>query len=182
MKTEKIKQNIVKSSEYLSKNGKTLLIGASVAVGLLVMWKIYRSFTRKSKTEEEREKEQQVQGVIEQSINKQNLTITEQQAKNFAQQLLDAMDYAAPVYGTDEDTIASVLKKIKTKDDFLLIFKAFGLKEYNGNGLPPTGWARHIDNYEPRNLVYWLKAELSPRDGEAYTLAKKFSEMAGFAF
>lgn len=182
MKTSKLKENVAKTSQYLSHNAKPLLIGGAVMVGLLILYKVYRAFSSKTQTEEERIREQQVQGVIGQQINEKNLTISQSMARNFAQQLLDAMDYMEPLYGTDEQTILKVFKQIKTKDDFLLVFNAFGMKDYNGNGLPPTGVARYLDVYEPRNLVYWLKAELSPRDKEVYDLVKKVVENAGFVF
>lgn len=183
METSKAKEKIVKASDFLSKNGKSMLIGAAVLGGLIIIYKIYKNFSGKNKTEEEREREQQIKGVVNQPVNLKNTTITEQEAKNLAQQLLSAMDYAAPLYGTDEKTILAVFKKIKTSDDFILIFNAFGMKEYNGNGLPPTSsFGRMFDVFEPRDLVYWLKEELSPTDGEVYRVVKNVVEQSGFTF
>ena len=117
---------------------------------------------------------------IDLTINK--ATISKTQAQQFAQQLLDASNHMEPLYGTDEQTIEKVFLQLKKADDFKLIYQAFGQKNYNGNNSPPTGIFRHIDNYEPRDLVYWLKSELSPADGKVYTLVKERIESAGWQF
>lgn len=117
-----------------------------------------------------------------------NTTITKSQAANFAQQLLEAMNVKQPIYGTDEETIEKIFNKIKTKDDFLLVYDAFGMKDYNGNNSPPTGIWSNIDSYKKQNLVYWLKSELSngffasAAEKRAYKKVKEIVEKAGFVF
>jgi len=115
------------------------------------------------------------------SIVSSKLTIGNDQAKIYAQQLLDAMNAKQPFYGTDEKTILEVFKKINS-EDFKLIFYHFGMKDYNGHNSPPTGFWSNLDSYEKRNLVYWLNSELSPSDGQVYDLVKKTVNEAGFAF
>lgn len=118
------------------------------------------------------------------SIKENELTITPFQASNFAQQLLDAMNVKQPFYGTDEATIEAVFDKIKTASDFLLVFKAFDLRDYNGNNSPPDSalW-QWLDSYKPQNLVYWLKSELDPNDDKIiYNKVKNRVEPAGFTF
>lgn len=53
--------------------------------------------------------------------NTNNATITNAQAVNFAQQLLDAMNYMFPFYGTDEATIEAVFNKLQNSADFLKV-------------------------------------------------------------
>ncbi|MBL4669755.1 MAG: hypothetical protein JKY30_10900 [Flavobacteriales bacterium] len=110
-------------------------------------------------------------------------TITDQVAINFAQQLLDAMNEKAPLYGTDENTIKAVFLKLNNGHDFIKVFKAFGMKDYNGNNSPPEGIWSNLDSYEKRNLIYWLKKELHPFwDKKVFNIVKKKIELAGFVF
>lgn len=111
-----------------------------------------------------------------------NATISNQQAINYAQQLLDAMNVKQPLYGTDEETIEKVFDKLQTADDFIKVYNAFGTKDYNGHNSPPSGVWAYLDSYEKRNLVYWLKSELSQSDGSVYTKVKERIEGAGFTF
>jgi hypothetical protein len=115
--------------------------------------------------------------------NTNNATITNAQAVNFAQQLLDAMNYMFPFYGTDEATIEAVFNKLQNSADFLKVYHAFGEKDYNGNNSPPTGFWSNLDSYKKQNLVYWLKSELnSVLDREIYNKVKNIVELAGFTF
>ncbi len=107
--------------------------------------------------------------------------ITVQQAKVFAQQLLDAMNHGSPFWGTDEKTILNVFNKLSPAD-FKLVYNVFGKKDYNGYNSPPRGILANLDRYEKRDLVYWLNSELSPNDGEVYRKVKQTLNDAGFAF
>lgn len=123
-----------------------------------------------------------VTGADHLAVNTSNVTIDRSQAKIYAQQLLDAMNHKAPLYGTDEATISAVFDRI-TSDDFKLIYEAFGEKDYNGNNSPPEGFWSNLDSYEKRNLVYWLNAEISAwTDPVLYRKIKAIVEPAGFAF
>jgi hypothetical protein len=86
-------------------------------------------------------------------IQKENLTISPSDAALFANTLYGAM----LDFGTDEKTIYNVIGKISTKDDMLLVIKAFGMKQY----LWGTRTALIGQNY---NLLGWLRFELSDRE------------------
>jgi len=86
-------------------------------------------------------------------IQKDNLTLSPSDAALFANTLYGAM----LDFGTDEKTIYSIIDKISTKDDMLLVIKAFGMKQY----LWGTRVALIGQNY---NLLGWLRFELSNRE------------------
>ncbi|WP_291856913.1 hypothetical protein [Marinilabilia sp.] len=86
-------------------------------------------------------------------IQKENLTISPSDAALFANTLYGAM----LDFGTDEKTIYNIIGKISTKDDMLLVIKAFGMKQY----LWGTRTALIGQNY---NLLGWLRFELSDRE------------------
>nr|WP_321411465.1 hypothetical protein [uncultured Carboxylicivirga sp.] len=96
-------------------------------------------------------------------IQKENLTISPSDAALFANTLYGAM----LDFGTDEKTIYSTIDKISTKDDMLLVIKAFGMKQY----LWGTRAAFIGQDY---NLVGWLRFELS--DSEIAKIKPKFDQ------
>lgn len=108
-------------------------------------------------------------------------TITDEEAKKYAQTLLEAMDLQP--YGTEVSKIKGVFENINA-DDFILVFNAFGMKNYNGTGSPPETWVfQQLDNFTERNLVYWLGSELSSWwDGETFDMVEKTVTEAGFIF
>lgn len=108
-------------------------------------------------------------------------TISNQQAINYAQQLLDAMNAKEPFYGTDEEVIEAVFNQLKNGQDFIKVFNAFGKKDYNGHNSPAEGgiW-NWIDSYEKRDLIYWLRSEISANsDAALYNLVKTRVESTG---
>ena len=109
----------------------------------------------------------------------ENTTISLEQAKIYAQTLLEAMDRQP--WGTYVNRIFEVFKKINA-DDFKLVFNAFGKKNYNGTGSPPESWFwQQLDNYQERNLVYWLGSELNSwTNKETFDLVEKTVKEAGF--
>lgn len=86
-------------------------------------------------------------------INKSKLTISVSDAALYANTLYGAM----LDFGTDEATIFSIIDKVKSKDDMLLVIKTFGMKKY----LWGTRAAFLGQNY---NLIGWLRFELGKRD------------------
>ncbi|WP_075603960.1 hypothetical protein [Saccharicrinis aurantiacus] len=96
-------------------------------------------------------------------IQKNNLTITTSDAALFANTLYGAM----LDFGTDEKTIFSILDKIKTKDDMLLVIKTFGMKMY----LWGSRAAFLGQNY---NLIGWFRFELGTK--EIAQIKPKFDE------
>ncbi len=86
-------------------------------------------------------------------IQKTNLTISTSDAALFANTLYGAM----LDFGTDEKTIFSIMDKINTKDDMLLVIKTFGMKMY----LWGTRAAFLGQDY---NLIGWLRFELGDKE------------------
>ena len=84
------------------------------------------------------------------TINSNNLTITPSDAALFANTLYGAM----LDIGTDEEAIYSTIDKINTKDDMLLVIKAFGMKQY-------LWGARAAFLGQDYNLIGWLRFELT---------------------
>lgn len=113
-------------------------------------------------------------------------TISNQQATNFAQQLLDAMNLnrnSILLGGTDEDTIEAVFDQLQNGADFNKVFDAFGMKSYNGENSPNESVVGFLDTYEDRNLVYWLNSEISSIwDSSLRRKIKAIVEDAGFTF
>jgi hypothetical protein len=60
-------------------------------------------------------------------------------------------------FGTDEKVIYSTIDKIQTKDDMLLVIKAFGMKQY-------LWGARAAFLGQDFNLIGWLRQELSEKE------------------
>ncbi|MFL0077020.1 hypothetical protein [Tenacibaculum maritimum] len=178
-KKENTKKAIKETGSFIQKHKKELLyIGGALAIGI-IGYKLYKS-TGSALANALEDKVETVE--VEVVINNTNTTISKEQAQQFAKTLLDACDAMQPIYGTDEESIKEVFLKIKTEDDFKMIYEAFGMKNYNGNGSPPVGIIRHLDNYAPRDLVYWLKKEIKPSDGDVYTIVKERIESAGYTF
>jgi hypothetical protein len=96
-------------------------------------------------------------------IQKENLTITPSDAALFANTLYGAM----LDFGTDEKTIYSIMDKISTKDDMLLVIRTFGMKQY----LWGTRAAFIGQDY---NLIGWLRFELD--DKEIAKIKPKFDQ------
>jgi hypothetical protein len=84
-----------------------------------------------------------------------NPTVQGFNAKNIKSILFDAMNQ----FGTDEDGIISALQTV-SQAQFKLVSDAFGLERYSDY----LGYKTSTGT--PRDLKYWLKAELS---GEEYT-------------
>ena len=158
-------------------SNKTKLYAIGAIVGLFLVYKIFYTVGNIVNGDSD----------IDDSISVGDLptgtaSFSLQQAKVYAQQLLDAMNAKQPIWGTDEAMILAVFEKFKTVDDFRLVYNVFGLKDYNGNNSPPTGVWSNLDSYEKRNLIYWLKSELSPSDEKVYNVVKQYVLNAGFAW
>ncbi len=123
--------------------------------------------------------------------NPSKTTISREQARIFASQLLKAFNYRkqvwlTPVYGTDDDVVEEIFKKI-TPEDFKLIYNEFGTKDYVVHGSPQEGIAGGILDFtglsRKLDLVEWLKEEInSVTDRTLYNLIKSVVNQAGFAF
>ena len=96
-------------------------------------------------------------------IQKSNLTISTSDAALFANILYGAMQDL----GTDEETIYSTIDKVNTKDDMLLVIKAFGMKKYLWGARDPWFGQEY-------NLIGWLRSELGKK--EIAKIKTKFDE------
>lgn len=92
------------------------------------------------------------------TVDKANLTITDNQAIIIAENLLGAMNR----WGTDDKVIIDNLKTLR-KDDLLLVMKKFGVRPYNGVALATRGYEKQFFATD-LNLVGWLQEEL---DGDS---------------
>lgn len=177
------KKGVVDSGNFIADNKKSLLYLSGAIVLGVVGYKIYKGFSSGvSNVIEDVFAEKSEKVTIDTVIDKGNVTITKEQSQQFAQSLLDACNEMFPFYGTDEEAIKRVFLKLRSGDDYKMVFDAFGMKNYNGYNSPPTGWGRHIDNYAPKDLNYWLRSELSESDGEVYNIVKSRIESAGHSF
>ncbi len=94
-------------------------------------------------------------------IHKENLTISVSDAALYANTLYGAM----LDFGTDEKVIYSIIDKIQSKDDMLLVIKAFGMKQY-------LWGTRAAFLGQEFNLIGWLRQELG--ESEISKIKPKF--------
>ncbi|MCD8425557.1 hypothetical protein LNJ40_09640 [Tenacibaculum dicentrarchi] len=177
--SKKTGQNIKKTGAFLADNTKEVLYVGGAILLIVVVYRAYK-FSSNPFSEVLKDKSEAVKINLQVDLSK--ATITKEEAQKYAQQLLDACNGAFPFYGTDENLIKKVFEKLNNADDFKLVYKFFGRKNYNGYGSPPSGISRHLDNYDPKDLVYWLRAELSPKDGQVYNMVKNRIESANWTF
>lgn len=121
----------------------------------------------------------------EQAVDGSKTTITQNQAKNYAEQLFNAMKLRGLTTGTDKAIIRQIFTKLNS-DDFKMVYNAFGRRSYDGNGSPSYiyGW---LGIYDDLDLVEWLNKELDVLDrissspDSTYNLVKAKVTAAGFA-
>jgi len=109
----------------------TLSIGASIAI-VIVGYKIIRA------NENKRIAQELVDNV---EVNKNNLTYDLSKYNEFA----DSLYYAMKGIGTDEKTIYRTIQKLKTKDDWNMLIKVFGVRK-------------------DENLLLWLEDDLGDNE------------------
>lgn len=182
--TTKAKKIIDKTGDAVTSNPKTAVyvVGGILAIVTVVgLLKSLKKATGNDTIDDS------VGGTGGSSSNTGTATISNSQAINYAQQLLDAMNEGRDTYfasGTDEDTIEAVFDKLKSGADFLKVYHAFGKKDYDGYESPPDGgvW-QALETYYPRDLVFWLKSEISSFwEPTLYNKVKLRVESAGFVF
>ncbi|SED22018.1 hypothetical protein SAMN04489761_4667 [Tenacibaculum sp. MAR_2009_124] len=175
---ENAKKAIKETGGFIAKNKKEVAYVAAGVVGIFLIYKIYKGLSKASAIFDEKIQDVDVNIIVDST----KTTISKEQAQQYARTILDACNAMQPLYGTDEEAIKQVFLKLKTGDDFKKVYKAFGKKDYNGNNSPPSSFIRFLDNYTPRDLIYWLREELSPSDGQVYTIVKNRIESAGYSF
>ena len=137
----------VKSVVSTNKTAVKLAVGAA-AGGLCFL--IGRKIIRRIK--EAKEGNELRDAIANIPVNLKNTTIDETTAATISGALLGAMNK----WGTDEETIRRNIDRLKTKDDYWLVYKAFKDKGYKNGKLNADG--RKLD------LTGWLRAELSGSD------------------
>ncbi|WP_282039316.1 hypothetical protein [Saccharicrinis aurantiacus] len=141
----------------LDKASKSAFIGTGIRLGIPVLalgiggFLIYRAL--KKRRNPDGTSASVAPSMKKMEIKQQNLSISPSDAALFANTLYGAM----LDFGTDEATIYSTIDKIQTKDDMLLVIKAFGLKMYLLGGRAALLGQNH-------NLIGWLRFELSEKE------------------
>ncbi len=177
--TTKRANNVVQEiGGFIADNQKGILYVTAGIAGVYILYKMYKGVEKASTIFDNKIEDVNVDIHIDQS----QTTISTEQAQQFARTILDACNAMEPLYGTDEEAIKEVFLKLKTPDDFKKVYQAFGLKEYNGHNSPPSSFLRFLDTYKPQDMIFWLRSELSPSDGEVYTIVKARIESAGYTF
>lgn len=117
------------------------------------------------------------------TVNTQKTTINNAQGRLLAKSLLDAFNdttfFGSPA--TDERKVEYVFDRLKTGDDFKLVYNIFGKRKRLSGGTP-TRWLdkKMANEYD---LIYWLKAEISETwDKSLFAKIKQRVQSAGMPF
>lgn len=164
-------KSLAKTGDFIGNNKKPLLyIGGAIAVvviGYSVVKRLKGGLTG-----------QAIKGgkFIIQDIDETKTTISDTQAKNYAENLLQAFNYT---FGTDKGIIDNVFSRLNP-EDFKKVYNAYGKRSYSGltGGTPSP--LTYLWNTENLDLIAWLNAELGLGDGALKTKIRKVVEPAGF--
>jgi hypothetical protein len=113
-----------------------------------IVYLIYDLVFKKKTSSEKKDTE------IDKELNEAKLTFPKSQYYSFADSLETSMENAT----TDEETIYSVFKKLKTNADYLMLTKAFGKRVYTGEVFGSL--FSMLDFSEGNSLEQWLNFEL----------------------
>jgi hypothetical protein len=164
-------KSLAKTGDFIGKNKKPLLyVGGAIAVvviGYAVVKKLKGGIIGES-----------IKGgkFVEQDIDETKTTITDAQAKNYAENLFQAFNYT---FGTDKSVIDGVFSKLNP-EDFKKVYNAYGKRSYSAltGGTPsPLTFFWNMENID---LISWLNYELGFGDGALKTKIRKVVEPAGF--
>lgn len=176
-----VKKAVTKANDgakFLMQN-KYLLIAIGVGVGGYLVYRGVKKSINKATDFLKSEPDDYINGNL--SVDKSKLTLTNDEARLLSKGLLEAFNdtnFGFPA--TDEKAIKDIFYKIKTPEDYQLVFNLFGRRPYISGGTP-TLWfdkKRATD----KDLDQWLKEELSPSDGEVYRIVKQRLESAKHPF
>ena len=167
MKANKVGKALAGTGSFIGKNKMPLLyLGLGVVV-IVIAIPIVKSVNRLFKPPNVKGAKDVTKVVVE----AKNLTITPQQAKQLAEQLLTAFNYKmfGTGRGTDKSLIENVFDQIKTDDDFKLLFKEFGTRTYSYSvGGTPSGViggvVDKLGGTADLDLIGWLNEELDWTD------------------
>jgi len=140
---QKYKIDFSKAGEFITNNFTPILyIGGAIIVIVLIK-KLFSGFFNKSPFTPS-----------DITINTSQLSISQSQAMQIAQNLFDAMNRL----GTDEKTLFDSITTLNS-EDLKLVVKIFGLRSYFGHGYGAILG-------QDKSLQGWLKAELGGGDLE----------------
>ena len=174
-------QNIIKVGDFLKDNKKPVLYIGGAIIVVSIAYTLVKN-VNKGVSNFFNPGANTIKGkFIPQEIDLTKTTITETQAKNFAENLFEAFNY---FYGTNKSTINAIFDKIKP-EDFKMIYNEFGKRTYSSlNGGSPTDKVYALDTYlgnRDLDLVEWFNKELDLLDYFTLAKVKKTVKAAGFA-
>ena len=164
-------KSLSKTGDFIGNNKKPLLyIGGAIAIvviGYAVVKRLKGGISGQS-----------IKGgkFIIQDIDESQTTITDAQAKNYAENLFQAFNYT---FGTDKGVIDGVFTQLNP-EDFNKVYNAYGRRSYSSvtGGTPSP--LTYLWNREDLDLISWLNYELGLGDGALKTKIRKVVEPAGF--
>ena len=123
---------------------KALIVGGVVVIAYLFSKRIGRFFNKNIKD---------IQEDIDynKELDKSKESYPKTQYKNFADSIEKAFNPYGYGYGTDEESIYNVMRRLKTNNDWLLLNKAFGVREYIDYSLNPFGTTYNFNMVEMIN-------------------------------
>jgi hypothetical protein len=171
MEKFELSKSLGKTGDFIGNNKKPLLyIGGAIAVvviGYAVVKRLKGGITGESIVGSK---------FIEQNVDETKTTISDAQAKNYAENLFQAFNYT---FGTDKGVIESVFSKLNP-EDFKKVYNAYGKRSYSAltGGTPsPLTFFWNMENID---LISWLNYELGFGDGALKSKIRKVVEPAGF--
>lgn len=164
-------KSLTKAGDFIGNNKKPLLyVGGAIAIVVIGYAVVKRLKGRISG--------ESIKGAkfIEQDIDESKTTISDAQAKNYAENLFQAFNYN---FGTDKGVIDAVFTRLNP-EDFKKVYNSYGRRSYS----PITGGTpsplTYLWNSEDLDLISWLNYELGLGDGALKTKIRKVVEPAGF--
>lgn len=175
-----MEKNIVaKTGDFLAKNKTPILyIGGAIfiiAIAIPIVRRINSVVNPKPQPAK------QFDFLKDINVDYSKATITNQQAKIMANQLVDAMSVFS---GTDKKAIENIFDKIKNKEDMIALYKAFGKRKYSYiNSGEASGflWGifENAVGYADLDLVGWLSEELDFLDKKLRLLVNEKLKLIG---
>ncbi len=176
---QKSLETVKESSDFIVKNKNIFLVAGGVVLVYLVYRNVKKGFNKVGEAFENPPIDT-IPAVVK--PNKNNLTISQEEANNLAKSLLDAFNHQVLWYKvTDEEKIEQVFDKLQTGDDFKAVYNAFGKRKRILGGTPTFYVDKKIADYY--DLIYWLKEELNSfLDRSLYNKVKERVESANLIF
>ncbi|HPW66093.1 MAG TPA: hypothetical protein PLS84_03310 [Salinivirgaceae bacterium] len=138
---------------------KIILLGALALVGL-VGYKVYKKIFVPKVDRDVQDMNERIMR-MSQEINRNNRSITDNEAHTIALSLYDAMKRGI----NQNKTVLSILNKLKTRDDYLTVYTIFGAKPYGFRGSADSLFAKHL-YADGKDLHGWFISEFSTKEKE----------------